>query len=57
MCGIMPNNYYQERNVKIIHPPNKFRVNEIFMNSEKMADVWKCPEKSPMNPKEKCYIW
>lgn len=55
MCVSIPKNYYYDKKAeKEIHSPHKLRVNGMFMNSDKIADIWNCPKKNPMNPKKKC---
>ena len=39
------------------HPLYEFRVKGPLSNSEKFAQTWNCPAKSPMNPQEKCQFW
>lgn len=57
MCWKVPEYYYDERTGKKLHSPYHHRVNGMFMNSQKMADIWNCPDRSPMNPKHKCPMW
>ncbi|XP_046994653.1 neprilysin-4-like [Schistocerca americana] len=39
------------------HSPHKYRVRGTLANSEDFSRVWKCPQGSPMNPKDKCLLW
>ncbi|KAH9503342.1 Endothelin-converting enzyme 1 [Bulinus truncatus] len=39
------------------HSPAKFRVIGPLSNSPDFAKVYKCSEKSKMNPKQKCEVW
>lgn len=39
------------------HSPGIARVNGVVANSEHFAKTFNCPEKSPMNPDNKCVLW
>lgn len=40
-----------------VHSPDKVRINAVVQNSVEFAEAFKCPERRPMNPLEKCQIW
>ncbi|XP_055864924.1 endothelin-converting enzyme homolog isoform X3 [Biomphalaria glabrata] len=39
------------------HSPAKFRVIGPLSNSPDFSRIWKCSDKSKMNPKKKCEVW
>ena len=39
------------------HAPERFRVIGSLRQSSDFAKAFNCPEKSQMNPKERCKIW
>ncbi|XP_055869693.1 neprilysin-1-like isoform X3 [Biomphalaria glabrata] len=39
------------------HRQDIIRVNAAIQNSPEFADVYSCPLGSPMNPKNKCFLW
>ncbi|XP_077998291.1 membrane metallo-endopeptidase-like 1 [Glandiceps talaboti] len=40
-----------------VHSPGQYRVIGPISNLPEFADVFECPEKSPMNPVDKCTVW
>ncbi|KAG0749219.1 hypothetical protein G6F62_000566 [Rhizopus arrhizus] len=40
-----------------VHSPDNIRTNAVVQNSAEFAKAFKCPERRPMNPLEKCQIW
>ncbi|XP_040356884.2 neprilysin-11-like [Ixodes scapularis] len=43
--------------VNDVHSPAKYRVNLPMGNSQAFVDAFRCNESSPMNIKNKCYLW
>ncbi|ORZ23069.1 hypothetical protein BCR42DRAFT_366532 [Absidia repens] len=40
-----------------VHSPARVRVNAAVQNMPQFAEVFNCPEGSPMNPTSKCKLW
>jgi len=40
-----------------VHSPGEFRVRGTIENSKEFAQLFNCPEGSPMNPDDKCGVW
>lgn len=39
------------------HAPVHARINGVLQNTPEFAKAFNCPEKSPMNPSQKCVLW
>ncbi|OUM67693.1 hypothetical protein PIROE2DRAFT_4748, partial [Piromyces sp. E2] len=51
-CGISTNEMKSN-----VHAPGSARINGAVSNSIHFAKTFNCPQKSPMNPEQKCLIW
>jgi len=56
-CGTMRPEATRNKLKTAVHSPGRFRVIGTLANSPEFAEVFNCPEGSPMNPSEKCQVW
>ena len=40
-----------------VHSQKEARVNGMYQNSVRFADIFQCPSGTYMNPKDKCHLW
>ena len=56
-CGLIRDATLRDRILTDVHSPAKYRVNVPVSNNQRFAEVFECPEGSPMNPEAKCELW
>lgn len=56
-CSVARNEYNKNKITTGVHSPNEFRVNGVISNMREFAFDFNCPERTKMNPIDKCEVW